>query len=231
MADQQWFYASGNETTPHGPVPLQTLQMLLANGQLGSDARVWMEGMGEWETAAMRPELAQSIPAITPIQPAGSSAFHPLQYQGLPGVLPYAGFWLRFVAYIIDYIIGVVAGFIVGGVIGFIIGAAGAASGNAQSHVRLAIPFIQLSMFGVIWLYYALMESSAMQATLGKMALGLIVTDEAGQRVTFGRATGRYFGKILSGLILLIGFMMAGWTERKQALHDILAHTLVVRRQ
>jgi uncharacterized RDD family membrane protein YckC len=79
------------------------------------------------------------------------------------------------------------------------------------------------------WLYFALLESSSKQATVGKMALGIRVTDLDGRRITFGRATGRHFGKILSGLILGIGFLMAAFTERKQALHDMLAGTLVVR--
>lgn len=73
------------------------------------------------------------------------------------------------------------------------------------------------------------MESSAKQATLGKMALGIVVTDLEGARIGFGRATGRYFAKILSGLILGIGFLMAAFTERKQGLHDIIAGTLVVK--
>jgi uncharacterized RDD family membrane protein YckC len=80
------------------------------------------------------------------------------------------------------------------------------------------------------WLYFALMESSAHQATLGKMALGIIVTDMQGQRLTFGRATGRFFAKILSGCMIYIGFIMAAFTERKQALHDMIASTLVVRK-
>jgi uncharacterized RDD family membrane protein YckC len=79
------------------------------------------------------------------------------------------------------------------------------------------------------WLYYALFESSSKQATLGKMVCKLVVTDERGSRIGFGRATGRYFGKIISGLILCIGYMMAGWTERKQALHDTMAGTLVIK--
>ncbi len=73
------------------------------------------------------------------------------------------------------------------------------------------------------------MESSPNQATLGKMALSLKVTDMNGERVTFGRATGRHFGKYVSAIILLIGFMMAGWTAKKQALHDMMAGTLVVK--
>jgi uncharacterized RDD family membrane protein YckC len=80
------------------------------------------------------------------------------------------------------------------------------------------------------WLYFALMESSTWQATLGKKALGLEVTDLEGKRIGFGRASGRFFGKILSVLILWIGFIMAGFTEKKQALHDMLAGTLVIRK-
>jgi len=73
-----------------------------------------------------------------------------------------------------------------------------------------------------------MMESSDKQATMGKMALGIIVTDLEGNRVSFGRATGRYFAKILSALILLIGYMMTGFTQKKQALHDMIAGTLVI---
>ena len=79
------------------------------------------------------------------------------------------------------------------------------------------------------WLYFALMESSANQATLGKMAIGIKVTDMSGRRIGFGQATGRYFGKILSSMILLIGYIMAAFTEKKQALHDMLAGCLVVK--
>lgn len=77
------------------------------------------------------------------------------------------------------------------------------------------------------WLYFALMESSKFQGTIGKLALGIVVTDMDGNKVSFGKATGRYFGKIISAIILYVGFMMAGFTEKKQGLHDILAGTLV----
>ena len=62
------------------------------------------------------------------------------------------------------------------------------------------------------------------------MALGLKVTDMEGNRISFGRATGRYFGKIISGMILYIGYIIAGFTEKKQALHDIMANCLVTRK-
>lgn len=79
------------------------------------------------------------------------------------------------------------------------------------------------------WMYYALMESSSYQGTLGKRALGLKVTDLGRARITFGSATIRYFSKILSALMLHIGFIMAAFTEKKQALHDIIASCLVIR--
>lgn len=80
------------------------------------------------------------------------------------------------------------------------------------------------------WLYYAGMESASRQATLGKSLLGMTVTDLRGQHISFLHATGRYFAKFLSALILMIGYIMAAFTERKQALHDKLADTLVLVR-
>jgi len=85
-------------------------------------------------------------------------------------------------------------------------------------------------MFGAVWLYFALMESSSKQATLGKMMIGVIVTDTDGNRISFGRASGRYFAKIPSAIILMIGYIMAAFTKRKQALHDMMAGCLVIRK-
>jgi uncharacterized RDD family membrane protein YckC len=74
------------------------------------------------------------------------------------------------------------------------------------------------------------MESSVRQATFGKSVMSLRVTDDGGQRISFGRATGRFFAKIVSGMVpLLIGYIMAAFTEKKQALHDLIAGTLVLR--
>lgn len=88
---------------------------------------------------------------------------------------------------------------------------------------------IILDIVGV-WLYFALQESSERQATIGKRAVGIYVTDLQGRRIAFGQATGRYFSKILSGLILDIGYIMVAFTEKKQGLHDMIASTLVMRR-
>ena len=142
-------------------------------------------------------------------------------------VLGYGGFWIRVVAAVIDFIILR----IVVSPIKLIFGGLGLAGMMAGlPHLPLAIlgggvTFIVL-LFGS-WLYEALMESSSYQATLGKMIFGMKVTDLYGNRISFGRATGRHFAKWLSGMILGIGFIMVGFTERKQGLHDMLAGTLV----
>lgn len=79
------------------------------------------------------------------------------------------------------------------------------------------------------WLYNAKMNSSSRQATVGKRFMRLKVTGMAGERIGFGQATGRYFAKFLSTFALFIGFLIAPFTRRKQALHDIVAGTLVLK--
>ena len=86
------------------------------------------------------------------------------------------------------------------------------------------------AMFFAAWLYYAFMESSNYGGTVGKIAIRIYVTDLEGNRISFARASGRYFGKIFSGLTLGIGYVMAAFTKKKQALHDIIAGTLVLRK-
>jgi uncharacterized RDD family membrane protein YckC len=143
----------------------------------------------------------------------------------------YAGFWLRVVAYIIDaMILGIVG-----------VGAffplfranihAFTAENPWEVYTSVSRPLLAIRLLALMlsWIYYASMESSTWQATLGKKILGLKVTDLAGNRISFARASGRFFGKILSGMILGIGFLMAGFTARKQTLHDILAGCLVLR--
>lgn len=156
-------------------------------------------------------------------------------------IYPYAGFWKRLVAFIIDSIVLCIPLFIISGIVMYksmstMLPAAMASQGQQLPPEAISsLLGMYAGMFGIqifslvlYWLYNALMESSAKQATLGKMAMGIKVVDEFGQRISFWRATGRTFGKWLSSLILYIGFLMAGATRRKQALHDILCSTLVV---
>jgi len=81
----------------------------------------------------------------------------------------------------------------------------------------------------ICWIYFATLQSSSWQATVGKKTLGIKVVDKNGGRISFGTATVRYFGKSLSGIIFCIGYMMAGWTKKKQGLHDMIASTYVVK--
>lgn len=152
-------------------------------------------------------------------------------------VVTYAGFWRRFFAYLIDKVLlSVIGGIILIPFIAMIgLGALANQDYDASSSIGLVIALLGAYLMAVVvifvidWLYFALMESRK-GATLGKMALGIVVTDMNGNMITFGRATGRYFGKLISGLILCVGYIMAGFTQQKQALHDILAGCLVVNK-
>jgi uncharacterized RDD family membrane protein YckC len=142
----------------------------------------------------------------------------------MEGAFLYAGFWWRFVAALIDGLIIWVGSIAVGMSI-----AALGVIGNYSDDLGTGL--LGLADIAGVWLYFALQESSSRQATIGKRCCGIVVTDLGGNRISFGRATGRYFGKFISSLTLMIGYMMAGWTRRKQALHDIMAECLVLRRK
>lgn len=123
----------------------------------------------------------------------------------------FAGFWRRGAAYLVDSIVLLIPNVVL------------AMALQSQE------PASSLAQFAMWWLYKSLMESGPRQATLGKLALGIKVTDLNGARISFGRATGRFFASLLSMLILCIGLLMAAFTHRKRALHDFIAGTLVVR--
>lgn len=139
------------------------------------------------------------------------------------GYMVYAGFWKRVGADLIDSGILWITSWVVGYAMGYTL----ANLGYSLETLELVGNLIGLLM---TWLYYAIMESSGYQGTPGKLALGIMVTDLNGQPISFWRATGRHFGKIISGLILSIGFLMAAWTDRKQTLHDIMAGCVVIER-
>ena len=133
--------------------------------------------------------------------------------------MTHAGFWRRLAAWLVDML--VLGLFMLG--IGLIFGALGVADEWSEDEWN-GLAFI------ATWLYFAGMESSMRQATFGKNALRLKVIDETGGQISFGRATGRYFGKILSSLTLGFGFLMIAFTDRKQGLHDKMAGCVVVVR-
>jgi len=160
-------------------------------------------------------------------------------YAAVPRVA-YAGFWLRFLALLIDnavmgvgFVLILIPLIFLTGLSGFI-GELHPSEDLNDVGIFMLIGLIFLAAtvsLVLTWLYHALMESSEWQATVGKRVLGLVVTDMAGQRVSFGRATGRHFGKIITNIVpAFIGYIMAGFTERRQALHDMMAGCLVLRR-
>ena len=205
------------DNVPRGPVPRSFVAQRIGSGAWPSTLRVAAVGSPEWAVFASSPSSAMPPPIPVPgAEPAASrsDAGYPADLLAHGERLPestaiHAGFWRRCAAYLIDHFILFLPSMLVGivPVLGFIVVVIG--------H----------------WLYYALMESSASQATLGKLAMGIKATDDRGRRIGFGVATGRYFAAALSFLTLYVGYFMAGWTGRRQALHDLVAGTCVVFRE
>lgn len=152
----------------------------------------------------------------------GSALEGPAPVAGGP-VLRYAGFGRRVGAFLLDMMLVYAVLFVVGAV-----WITQAMKGAPEMNAWLVA--LYPAVWGLGWLYWAGLESSGWQGTVGKRAAGLMVTDMSGQRITFGRASGRYFGKILSAMLFYVGFLMAAFTAKKQALHDMLSGTLVVLR-
>jgi uncharacterized RDD family membrane protein YckC len=214
-------------------------------------ARPTAPSAGDWQETAPAAETASS---------SVNTSLPPLVASASPAFMPYAGFWLRVAAYLIDRAILSIA-------FGAILAIAFAFVGwdrlrgiRPGLEVRLthfnnlsalvqqefqyrrqfnflapaifgAIVSVLLAMLVVSWLYYAFMESSSSQGTFGKIALGLIVTDSYGARIAFGRASGRFFARRITALIpLFIGYIMIAFTEKRQALHDLIADCLVLKK-
>jgi uncharacterized RDD family membrane protein YckC len=153
--------------------------------------------------------------------------------------LPYGTFGARLVAYVIDSLIiglpsmiGLFAAIFFLGGFGIMLHQTHADPDAVRAMVLTMVPIFLLGMLALMiihWLYFAGMESSARQGTIGKSVMSLRVADLEGKRISFGHATGRFFAKVVSGMIpFLIGYLMAAFTEKKQALHDLIAGTLVL---
>jgi uncharacterized RDD family membrane protein YckC len=237
---------------PTGPFTRAQVAEKLQSGEIALTDLAFVEGIGFAEWTPLRDVLARiDGPAVAPppapisVQPPGVPGYSYAATMAPPSHLAYAGFWIRFVAYLIDGLIISIVVFIAAFVISMVfmvIGSAlgtgfknysGSDSNNTNPAAVVMMGLMELAIWatviGASWLYFAKMESGPGQATIGKRAMGLQVTDIAGQRIGFGRASGRFFGKIVSAMTFYIGFIMAAFTERKQALHDMIAGTLVVK--
>lgn len=232
----------GRNGERHGPYPESSIRQWLASGQVSRDDLGWYEGLADWQPlAVLFPDASPAAPTTAP--PALSPYAPPLSPAEAPvgaALDDYAGFWKRVVAFVLDYIVL----FIPTKLLGMLFGATEAeaalqkaqlaTAGDPQAtlialnhYMHAMAPALLISGL-LVWLYFAACESSVWQATVGKLAMGIRVTDLEGQRISFQRALGRYIAKFLSFLILYIGVMMVGWTARKQGLHDMIAGTLVL---
>ncbi len=169
------------------------------------------------------------------LTPSASVASPPLAWsqQHLYAPPPvYAGFWWRLLAMVLDGFVLAVVNYPLRLILDEILARMFDPDPFADSvwlalSVALTASLLLPTLLG--WLYFAALESSSWQATLGKRALGIAVTDLRGNRISFGRATGRYFASYISFIVFLLGFLIQPFTAKRQALHDMIAGTLVVR--
>ncbi len=212
------------DNVPRGPLPRTYIDQRLRNGTWPAGLKAAAVGSSDWQvvqpTAAglsLEPITAAPIAAAVEPEPdtvaakiarvADTIASRRDQPLPLPaGDAIHAGFWRRCAAWLIDNLILLVPSVIV-----------------------MLIPILGVIVYFVgRWAYFALMESSPSQATLGKRLMGIIATDGKGQRLSLGQASGRYFAGAISYITFYVGYALAGWTSRKQALHDLIADTCVV---
>jgi len=240
----------GRNGERHGPYPESSIRQWLASGQASGDDLGWYDGLADWQPlSVLFPDVAPSAaPSAAPVGPPELSPYAPplSPVEMAPTIASslddYAGFWKRLVAFILDTIVLYIPNTLVMAAMG-----SEAAKTSLQQGLKQALDSGNheliwaayghfytslLPAMGVTTLigiaYFAICESSAWQATVGKLAMGIRVTDLNGQRISFPRALGRYLAKFLSFLILYIGVLMVGWTARKQGLHDMIAGTLVL---
>lgn len=250
----EWYYADGQDR--QGPLLVEDLRQRFQRGEISLTTLVWREGYPQWKPVSeaveelqlqnltsaasnlgsgidLRGDYTAIDNGTAPLPGTGGGTYSPYTAPAATGgygaavvgggEVVYAGFWKRYAAYFLDsFVVG-----IINLPVSVVFNLIGASSGSES----LALAMSMVAMLGgfVIGIgYYAGFHASRGGATLGKMAVGIKVVRSDGERITFMRGVGRYFGFILSSLTLMIGFIMAAFTQRKQALHDMLCDTLVV---
>lgn len=218
-----WYYVDRAHVR-QGPMDTGALAQAFRQGQVQRESLVWREGLPQW--APLAEHLAELPLPPVPEPPPVAAAAAPAG----PATVVDAGFIRRLGAFFIDnlllgsvYYIVLVIGMVVLAVVATTTTGRDSDTLVVVSAVLAALAYALMSYF-----YYVGMERSKLQASVGKLALGIKVVDADGRRLGWGRASARWAGSILSYLVLYIGFFMAGWTRRKQALHDKMAGTYVV---
>jgi uncharacterized RDD family membrane protein YckC len=145
---------------------------------------------------------------------------------------PPAGFWIRFVAYLVDAFILLLAVIVIAAVIiGLAVAIGGTSGKDSDVAVGIGVVLAMLVYLVIGWLYEALLTSGPRGATFGKQAVGVRIVCADGAPLSFGRATGRHFLKVFVTPMIpfAIGYLMAGFTARKRAVHDMMADTFVIK--
>ena len=232
----------GRDGERHGPYKEEDVREWLRSGKVSPTDLAWYEGLADWQplSVLLRDAVPEASSAGDNPYAAPSAPLQALPQTTAAALEDHAGFWKRVAAYILDAIVLYIPNMLIMKVMGgdaaqetmkqAMIAAPGdlhaMMAAYHQFYATMGVPIIITTVLA--WLYFAVCESSPWQATLGKLALGIRVTDLHGNRIGFPHALGRYLAKFLSVLILGIGFLMVGWTKRKQGLHDMLAKTLVL---
>jgi uncharacterized RDD family membrane protein YckC len=231
----------GRDGERHGPYKEEDVRQWLRSGQVSPKDLAWYEGLADWQPlSVLFPDVSAAAPPPAADNPYAAPAAPLLPQVTAAALEDHAGFWKRVAAYVLDAIILYIPGTLIQKMMG---GAAAeeamkqaqlGAAGNPELMMAAMSQYYETMLPAILiitvmtWLYFAVCESSSWQGTLGKLALGIRVTDMQGAKISFPRALGRYPAKYLSALILGIGFLMVAWTQRKQGLHDLIAGTLVL---
>ena len=236
MSRAQIFVLDRNNQ-PTGPFTIAEVQMRLQTGEFHVDQLAFAEGLAEW--SALSAVLAHIVGPIV-LPPRKDLSPDPAPATTSDSTPRYAGFWLRFVACLLDTLLLSVAIYGTLFVLMLLLNPHGVvhdfrtgqdtAVSNVPGWIKLAIVPLSIS---IPILYFAFSESGSHQGTPGKRLLKLYVTDLEGDPLTFWHAFARTAAKMVTtftGIAFFIGFIMAGFTARKQALHDKLAGTLVLKR-
>lgn len=230
----EWFHVDAARQQ-QGPHTADKLIARYARGELRADTLVWKAGMADWLPLAQAltlPAAPHAMPAHDPL-PSAASIMQPGAAIDRSDIV-YAGFWRRFAASVLDSFVVSIASYailipamLLGG-----LNMADMESGGAADPSRMLMTLVPAYLLMIVLqaVYFAWMHSRPAQATLGKMAVGIKVARPDGTTISFWRGIGRYFGLILSAIPLYIGFIMAGFTDHKRALHDMVSDTVVVDR-
>jgi len=247
-----WYYVVGSEQK--GPVSEEDLDALHRKGIVSGATLVWSEGMANWKSYTEARNLASpvtpsptvsgmvtcaisgrqvSTEAAIPIEGTWVSAeFKEQALQRIREGIPlasthrYGGFWIRFVAVFIDGIILNICSMVIVFILGLVLGVAGIEA----TSLKTIMVVLNILVGFVIAASYEIILIGRNGATVGKMACGLKVTDPHGKPIGYGKSTGRYFAKMLSSIILGIGYIMAAFDDEKRALHDRLCETRVIKK-